>query len=84
MAGAASVSVYGCIREIFESRYLRGVADDRGTGADEPGGGGAVATVSVHIKISELKWKNEWKLIYLDFFLCGNYFNVNRISRKNV
>lgn len=60
IAGAVSESVctYGCIREIFESRYLRGVGDGRGVAADsEPDGGGAAATASVHIKNTELKFK---------------------------
>lgn len=45
-AGADCPS-YGCIREIFESRYLRGVAD-------EPGGA-AAAAANVHTKNIELK-----------------------------
>lgn len=67
IAGAVRVSfvTYGCIREIFESRYLRGVANERDVG-DEPaggsgGGGGAAATASVHIKNTELKLKRNEK-----------------------
>lgn len=61
-AAKSSVCTYGCIREIFESRYLRDVAD-------ECGGGGAAATASVHSKSTELKLeknKNNLLLIYSD------------------
>lgn len=53
IAGAVRVALctYGCIREIFESRYRRGVADDPG--------GGAAATANVHIKNTELQLKKK-------------------------
>lgn len=62
IAGAVSVSTvctYGCIREIFESRYLRGVPNDLpvaavDAGDDGDGEDGAAATANVHIKNTEL------------------------------
>lgn len=58
MAGAVRVSVcvctYGCIREIFESRNLRGVPDVPRVELTVPVDDGAAATANVHIKNTEL------------------------------
>lgn len=64
-AGAVRVSTalctYGCIREIFESRYFRGdpndfadATDDADTVVDDDDDDGAAATANVHIKNTEL------------------------------
>lgn len=64
-AGAVNVSTlctYGCIREIFESRYFRGEPNDLPDATDndtddadgDEEGDGAAATANVHIKNTEL------------------------------
>ena len=67
IAGAvrwSTVWTYGCIREIFESRYLRGEPNDLPDAADatdneadddeDEDDDGAAATANVHIKNIEL------------------------------
>lgn len=54
---ASTVCTYGCMREIFESRYLRGKPNDLPDAtdvADDDEEDGAAATANVHIRNIEL------------------------------